>query len=131
MSTICGLRIIVVKNETAKLSKTHAVRIDRGHFDKTMTLTEYLQDHQGKYDKVYQQLKDSRDIASGQTHYKNLLRDLVEVVNSGVTVLIGVSKIDNLQDLDIFFAEHLLHWQGLEEELSNRMSQTIDYGAVD
>lgn len=96
-----------------------------------MNLNKYLEMTKGKYDQILELIKHSRDIASGQTKYKNYLIDLKIFLNSNNIFSIGQYSISSIEELNDFFKGEFVDWQGLENEISNAVRFPINYENVE
>jgi hypothetical protein len=96
-----------------------------------MNLNEYLRLTNGTYDEIIELIKYSRDIASGQTKYKNYLIDLKEFIDSNNKIFIGTSLISSLDELNEYFNNVFLDWPGLENEISNTVRILNNYENVE
>lgn len=96
-----------------------------------MNLYEYLKLTNSDYEKILDLIRYSRDIASGQTKYKNYLIELKEYLNSNYKVFTGTCTICSIDELNAYFGKEFADWQGLENEISNATRIPNDYKHVE
>lgn len=95
-----------------------------------MDLSRYLWLNRGCYDNVLELIRYSRDVASGQTRFKNYLLDISEHLRSGNQVSLQGCIVSSVEELDAFFSRQFVAWEGLDQETAKAIKAPVDYGSV-